>query len=239
MFRVGLNWRFYAYVVSSATCTATTEGWQASSLVERARGRRSTRGTARLAALALAARGRGRREPPEAIGGGGWDPPSARASGPRAESAASSPAATSCACLCVYMLSTIQAALCGERLREAEPAREWRGRRTTTPRPRRSASAVVAREAEEMVARPRDAQHCSPAYNGEREHGPKQERILLSPGPRLALCARARVRLLDEGLGGRAPLLRGARVGLGVGLTVGATAAAAAAAESCFNVSLL
>ena len=229
MFRVGLKWR--CHVVSSATCTATTEGWQASSLVERARGRRSTRGTARLAALALAARGWGRRQPPEAIGGGGWDPPSA-------ESAARSPTATSYACLCVYMLSTIQAALCGERLRKAAPAREWRGRRTTTPRPRRSASAVVAREAEEMVARPRDAQHCSPAYNGEREHGPKQERILLSPGPRLALCARARVRLLDEGLGGRAPLLRGTRVGLGVGLTVGTTAAAAAA-ESCFNVSLL
>ena len=75
MFRVGLKWR--CHVVSSATCTATTEGWQASSLVERARGRRSTRGTARLAALAPAARGWGRRQPPEAIGGGGWDPPSA------------------------------------------------------------------------------------------------------------------------------------------------------------------
>ena len=34
MFRVGLKWR--CHVVSSATCTATTEGWQASSLVERA-----------------------------------------------------------------------------------------------------------------------------------------------------------------------------------------------------------
>ena len=36
MFRVGLNWQCHGHVVSSATCTATTEGWQASSLVERA-----------------------------------------------------------------------------------------------------------------------------------------------------------------------------------------------------------